>query len=190
MTEPASNPEEPATPPAKKTWRRRILREIPWLLAFAAVFWYVGKDQSPRLQVGQTSARFEIPLVGGGTLNSGQWEGIPQVLVFWAPWCSVCGAEFPLLNDIQEELGDRARVIGIGLSGSEAEMKAFVSKHGPDFPNGIGSDKVERQFGVRAFPTIFVLDGQGVVVDRLVGITTPLRIRWALRGANTPEPTP
>ena len=187
MTEIPKDPGEPVAAPAKKTWRRRILLEIPWLLAFAAVFWYMSQGQAPLLQVGQTSARFEIPLVGGGTLDSGKWEGTPQVLVFWAPWCSVCGAEFPLLNDIQEELGDKARVIGIGLSGSQAEMQAFVSKHSPDFPNGMADEKVERQFGVRAFPTIFVLDGHGVVVDRLVGITTPLRIRWALRGATAPE---
>lgn len=101
----------------------------------------------------------------------------PKVLVFWAPWCSVCKTEMPVLSDLQADLGDQALVVGVGLAGTRAEIDGFVADKPTTFKHIYGEGHVDA-FGVRAFPTIIVLDQDNVVRAQTVGLTTPLRVKW------------
>jgi thiol-disulfide isomerase/thioredoxin len=165
--------------PPKPTWKRRILRELPWLLAFAAVYFWISNGQAPGVSVGDIVAPVRAEVIGGGSLDSAQ-SGLPKVFVFWAPWCGVCGAEFPMIGDLQQDLEGKADVIGVGLSGSKGEMDEFVAEHKPDFKNVYGDSDIAARFGVRAFPTIIIVDGGHTVKERFVGITTPWRLRFAV----------
>ncbi len=157
---------------------RRFVRELPWLLLAVAAYWVATSRQTPEVEIGSVPQPFQAQVIGGGVIDTVELRGKPLLLVFWAPWCKVCATEMPLINDLQASFGKDANVLGVGLSGPRADMEEFVRNHEPGFPNVYGDQDIAARFGIRAFPTMVLLDGDGAVRERLVGITTPWRIRW------------
>ena len=159
----------------------RILKELAWIAVFVAVYWIISADQAPALAVGQRAPAFTADRIGGGpNVSISPALHKQKVLVFWAPWCRVCATELPLLGDLQKNLGDKVQVVGVGLSGSREEMQKFVGKKAADFPHVYAPEEADA-FGIKAFPTIFVLDADNVVKARYVGFTTAMRIKIGLR---------
>ncbi len=180
----AGNPEvPPAGGPAESRlvrFRRRLVREIPWIVLMLALYWALSDRQAPEAEVGKPAPAMTGAWLAGGSPYVAPSDGKQTLYVFWAPWCGVCKTEFKLFGDLQESLGDGVRVVGVGLAGSRSEMQAFVSENPTDFPSIMGDSTVPRRWGLRAYPTLYLVDGDGILKKTWVGITTPWSIRWAL----------
>lgn len=160
---------------------RRAVRELPWLLILLAIYWAVSSSQTVEIEMGERPPPIRAPLIGGGGgVDTAELRGKPLVLVFWAPWCRVCSVEMPLLGELQQSFGERASVLGVGLSGSRAEMDEFAAKHGSGFPQVYGDQRISSAYGIRAFPTILILDSEGRVQHQFVGLTTRWRLQWSV----------
>lgn len=65
----------------------------------------------------------------------------------WAPWCGPCKMIAPVLEEVDQEIGDKLKITKLNVDDN------------PETPG---------QFGVRGIPTLLVFkDGQ--MVDQLVG---------------------
>lgn len=67
---------------------------------------------------------------------------------FWASWCMPCKMMAPILNEVAEEIGDKAKI-----------CKVNVEEH----------QQLSARFSVRNIPTL-VLVKNGKEVDRIVGV--------------------
>ncbi|MFJ7637481.1 thioredoxin [Peribacillus sp. NPDC097264] len=73
-------------------------------------------------------------------------EGV--VLVdFWAPWCGPCKMIAPVLHELDEEIGDKAKIVKVDVDENQ---------------------ETAGKFGVMSIPTLIVLK-DGEVVDKVVG---------------------
>jgi len=52
------------------------------------------------------------------------------VLNFWASWCPPCRDETPLLESVQDNLGDDVTLIGINTDDAECAAREFLSEYG------------------------------------------------------------
>jgi thiol-disulfide isomerase/thioredoxin len=86
-----------------------------------------------------------------------------------------CRAEIPDLIKLQEKYRDKLVVLGISEDeGPVEEVKAFVNEQKMNYPVAIVTPEVHRIFkGVAALPTTFVIDPQGKVQQRHVGLLNP-----------------
>jgi hypothetical protein len=102
-------------------------------------------------------------------------EGLPRgkvvVLDFWAAWCGVCRAVTPVLNRWHDKYGAQGLVV-VGVSSDSHEVASKASEaFGIRYAVGADADeKVFSAFGVRALPTMFVVDKRGVVRELSVGV--------------------
>jgi peroxiredoxin len=110
----------------------------------------------------------------GNTVSSEDFKGKVVILDFWATWCGHCGAEIPGLDELQSEYQKRGlAVIGISLDEEGADaVKDFVAKTGMNYRVLMGDEKVQQDFGgMDAIPVTFVIDRQGNIVKRHLGLT-------------------
>jgi thiol-disulfide isomerase/thioredoxin len=115
---------------------------------------------------------FTARTIDGRTLSSGDWRGTITLVNFWATWCPPCKAEIPDLIALQEKYRDHLQIIGVSEDeGSPEVVAAFAAEHKINYPVVMSTPELREAFpGVSGLPTSFVIDRQGRIVQRHVGI--------------------
>ena len=95
-----------------------------------------------------------------------------MLLNFWATWCGPCKAEMPSLDALYKSLKDKGFVVlAISVDASERPVRSFISDNGITFQALMDSDKEVSfdLFGVIGLPTSYLIDKNGVVVEKFMG---------------------
>jgi thiol-disulfide isomerase/thioredoxin len=108
----------------------------------------------------------------GNPVSTADWPGKVTLVTFWATWCQPCRAEIPALISLQKQYPDQLRVVGISVDDSPVdEVKDFVKKAGINYPVVMATKEIAEKFGgVPALPTSFVINREGRVVQKHVGL--------------------
>jgi thiol-disulfide isomerase/thioredoxin len=117
---------------------------------------------------------FSFTTSEGEYVSLDELQGKVVLLDFWGTWCPPCVASLPGLRDLNKKYGKDASFVMISVSsdGNEEKWKAFVAKEKMVWPQFLDRDrKIQRTFGVRAFPTYILLDHEGVIKYRTVGMS-------------------
>ena len=107
-----------------------------------------------------------LPVLGaGGERSLASYRGKPVILNFWASWCDPCRIEAPLLEQAQHRLAARGgTVLGVTYRDASPDSQAFVRKFDLTYPSLRDVDgKLAEDYGTRALPETFVIDGSGHV---------------------------
>jgi thiol-disulfide isomerase/thioredoxin len=118
---------------------------------------------------------FQLKGIDGKPLNLADWRGKVVFLNFWATWCGPCRLEIPDLVDLQKRYSDRLQIIGLDVDDDDvSEIQKYADENGINYPVAITPADLRTQYGgIPALPTSFVLDTQGRVVQKHVGLFNP-----------------
>jgi thiol-disulfide isomerase/thioredoxin len=117
---------------------------------------------------------FKLTSLDGKPLTLAALQGKVIFLNFWATWCGPCRAEIPDLIALQNRYKDRLQIIGLNVDDEEADIQQYVQEMGINYPVAVTSNDIRIQFGgIPALPTSFVLDTEGRVVQKHVGLWDP-----------------
>jgi thiol-disulfide isomerase/thioredoxin len=165
-----------------KTYRAsRVLRWAVELAVFLGIVLAVDAFQT------RGHARGVVPELGlraldGSAVPTATLLGQPLVLVVWAPWCGVCKLETGNVSRARSWLEPRAKVISVAAAYQNvADVREYMRDHAVDYPVLLAGREFQRVLGVRAFPSLFVLDESGRIVRSTQGYTTTFGLWW--RGA-------
>jgi len=119
-----------------------------------------------------TIAAFTVTDIEGRTISSESLRGKIVLVNFWATWCPPCRDEIPDLIRLQSKYRDRLIVLGISEDEVGVEVvKAFAEAQHMNYPIAMTSPELRKIFrGVVALPTTFVIDREGKVVQKHVGL--------------------
>lgn len=95
-----------------------------------------------------------------------------------AIWCPPCKAEMSHLSEIRKLYnGDVLTIISVGVDSSETveELRDFANKHEADWNFTISSELALR-YRVQGIPTIYLIDGEGVIRYKSTGLTSASRL--------------
>lgn len=128
-----------------------------------------GVVESGDPMVGQPIPDFELPVLGGGTIQMSDLKGRPVLINYWTTWCPPCKEELPLLQERHDKYPDLV-VLAIDTDEEEPVVRDYIEQHGYTFTVLLDFDwSVERLLGVHAYPTSIFVDANGIVRARYIG---------------------
>jgi thiol-disulfide isomerase/thioredoxin len=150
---------------------------VRWGIAFAGAS-VIALVVVPPLDVhdhapvaGTTGPDLALEDINGGELTSKSWRGRVTVVNFWATWCAPCRVEIPEFIALQQANPGRVQIVGLSMDESEEDVRAFLKAHDVSYPVAMVTAEVAEQFGsVVGLPTTFVLDPEGRIIARHVGL--------------------
>ncbi len=125
--------------------------------------------QMHHLSIGRPAPEIQGEDIDGKPMNLSEFRGKVVVVSFWATWCGPCMALVPHEKALVEKMKGRPFVL-IGVNGDDdrERAKAVCAKEGiswRSFWTGGAKQGIPVQWGVSGWPTIYVIDGNGVIRD-------------------------
>jgi thiol-disulfide isomerase/thioredoxin len=126
---------------------------------------------------------FEVKDLEGKELSLEDYKGKVILLNFWATWCGPCRAEIPGLVDLQNKYKDRLQIIGMAVDeDDDSELREVMKSESINYPVAMTTGPVRMAYGgISALPTVFVIDPQGRVVQKHVGLFNPVLYETEVR---------
>jgi len=128
----------------------------------------------PAQAADQMAPDFALPRSGDGrVVHLSDFKGKVRLVNFWATWCPPCRAEIPEFVRFYSEMRARGvEIIGISVdSNGDQAVAPFVEKNGVNYPMLLGDERTAKAYGgIRGIPTTFIVDRQGRIVKKYVGL--------------------
>src|SRR4030042_420699 len=148
------------------------------VIIFAVIILLQEKDSlfnptpRSRLQPGLPAPDFVFPGLDGKMVSLAEYKGKVVFLNIWATWCPPCREEMPSMESLYQRLKGRdfeMLAVSIDREG-EKGVEPFAAKYGLTFPVLLDPDsKTKRLYGLTGIPESFMIDKNGVVIDRIMG---------------------
>ncbi|WP_290841245.1 TlpA disulfide reductase family protein [Flavobacterium sp.] len=111
----------------------------------------------------------------GEKFNLENYKGKPVILDFWYIACYPCQKSIPQLSKLAKKYQNRIHVIGANATDAsdigKAKIPAFIKRTKMDYPIVFVSREAVKEFRVSAFPTLYLIDKNGMVRKSLVGFS-------------------
>lgn len=134
-------------------------------------------------QVGFLAPDFTLTTLAGETVTLSELRGKPVVLNFWATWCPPCRAELPHFQAAHEAHGDEVAILAVDERESPQQVAGFARQLGLTFPIPLDTDgRIGVEYRVRALPTTYFIDADGVIRRVVRGTTTRAVLDSTLAG--------
>lgn len=119
-------------------------------------------------KVGQTIADFTVYDVDGNRYDLAQLRSSKELVIlnFWYCSCGPCKAEFPHMDEVYKEYGDRIEILALDHfdGDSLAKIREIRQEIGVSFPMIRESMGFGEAFDLQGYPTTVILDSTGKIL--------------------------
>lgn len=124
------------------------------------------------LQVGKKLPALSGTTADGTIISLADYRGKVIAIVFWATWCAPCMEMIPHERALLEEFKDKPfALIGINVDDDPTTVRKAIKKENITWPTILDGaphkeGSISTKWRIRHFPTIFIVDRQGVIRKR------------------------
>jgi len=144
-----------------------------------AVLLGIGLGLNPREVpsplIGKTAPHFELPqlLRADEKFSEKDMRGKVWMLNVWASWCVACREEHPVLVALSKS--GVIPIVGLNYKDKREDGTAWLARFGDPYLLSAYDEqgKVGIDYGVYGVPETYVIDKQGVIRYKRIGIVTP-----------------
>jgi cytochrome c biogenesis protein CcmG, thiol:disulfide interchange protein DsbE len=137
------------------------------------LYWGMSRnpDELPSVLIGKPLPEFSLPSLNdpSARISKTNLIGKPFILNVWASWCPTCKDEHPYLNKLSA-MG--VKIVGVNYRDDLDAAKAILQQlHDPYSVNIVDQNgKLGIDLGVYGAPESFIVDANGMIVDKVVGV--------------------
>lgn len=146
-----------------------------------------GTGSSVGLNIGDKAPDFTVTTSDGKTLSLSDFtnQKKPVIVYFWATWCPFCRDEFETLDSIYPQYKGRVELIAVDLDTGETlqQIQNYKDQHAHDWTFTNGNIDVLRDYNVRATTTKYIIDQNGIIVTKGVGVISADKWQTAFKTA-------
>jgi len=117
---------------------------------------------------------FKIKTLTGEVIDFNQFKGKVVFINLWATWCGPCRVEMPSIQELYKEINnDKIQFVMLSLDRNEDLKKIikYVETNSFTFPVYQPKGSLPDLLQVPSIPTTFIIDKNGNVVSKSVGVT-------------------
>ena len=151
-------------------------RAGPWLIATvvagAVLFALLtGGGVPDPVGRGSQAPGFALPDLAGRTVSLGEQRGKVVLVNFWATWCAPCEAEMPAMQNLYRQLAGKGfTLLAVSVDEEAEKVAPFRDRLQLDFPILLDpTQEVAGLYQTYRFPESFLVDRDGVIVERYIG---------------------
>jgi len=134
---------------------------------------------------GKTAPKFNLAGAYGPAIDSSSLSGKVVLLYVWFTGCPPCMKESPQLVALQHEFSSRGlTIVGanadkvLGLAYGDEIRQRYIKEQKISFSVVDWTKEGDLAYGkISIFPTLFLIDAQGVIMHHWVGYTAPEELR-------------
>ncbi|MHB8654303.1 MAG: redoxin family protein [Terriglobia bacterium] len=134
---------------------------------------------------GRPAPNFNLAGPDGRAIDSASLSGKVVLLYIWFTGCPPCMKESPKLVALLQEHSSRGfTVVGanadklLGLGYDDAVRQRYIKEQKINFPVVDWTGESDAAYGkISIFPTLFLIDGKGMIVHHWVGYVAPEELR-------------
>lgn len=131
--------------------------------------------------IGKPAPGFELPDLADPTrtVRFADLDDRWTLVNVWGTWCVECRVEHPVLLDIGRQ--GTVNIVGLNYKDDPTEARAWLNELGNPY-SVVAMDQEGRaalDWGVYGAPETFLVNPEGIIVDKIVGVVTPEN--WAGR---------
>jgi thioredoxin-like negative regulator of GroEL len=139
---------------------------------------YIAK---PKLAKYDVAPRVVLETEGGEQFDVQNLGDKILVLDFWATWCGPCVESVPELKELTRKYPDRLVIVSVSADEDQQAWRTFIEKKKMTWPQILDQGAVRERFQVNSFPTYLVIDGDGMIRERIVGFDPQQSVAYRLR---------
>lgn len=154
--------------------RTRISKEFAGTRAAAEL---AARADAQSVEIGGVAPDFDAVDGEGVAFKLSDYRGKVVLLDFWGFWCGPCVASLPHVRTLTERLKDAPfAVIGVNTDDNKERFQQQVKARLVTWRNAFTGGKdnpISRRYRIGGYPTMLVIDHEGVIRRRYLGMTTP-----------------
>lgn len=116
---------------------------------------------------------FRVVSTSGQQISQQNYKGRLLIIDFFATWCAPCRDSVPHLVSLGKKYGPKGlSILGLTMEGDDLySVREFISDKKINYPVASAGEDIVSSFGVRSVPTLFLINKEGVVVERFSGFS-------------------
>ena len=157
------------------------------LLAMLLLFGLSACGSNTSSADSEKATDFTEKTMDGRTVSLSDYEGSVVVINFWGTWCPYCVMEMEDIYAATQKYPDLVFLMvntsqSLGHESTET-ITAYFDLAGFTFDNVILNESVAQSYGIRSFPTTYVVDANGNVSDRVTGTVDGTKLGTMIENA-------
>ena len=145
-------------------------------LVAVCLVWAVGCGSTTDPEPGAASAPSTLPptalvdLADGSPVELARYGDTPVIVNLWAPWCTPCRTEMPVLQAAQDRFAGGVQVVGVTDDADRDEAIAAAETAGVTYPLLVDADGgLQADLAVTSLPATVFLGSDGEVLELHTG---------------------